>query len=127
MTACANHVEAPGVARCMKCRTPFCDACIAYLINLDPWCEVCANDEIDSGKGNPAIAIVVLVLGLVGFAALMYWQLYIVRRFWFYSAALVIVPFTAAWGIAYPPWAAKPTVARRERGLPPIPPAKRRL
>lgn len=130
MTVCANHSETNAIARCTRCRSAFCDGCIVFLVNDDPWCEPCGNGEIDSGKGSPILAVVALLVLLALFAAFMFVQLYVVRRFYFVTAALVFVPFGVAWRIAYPPTTGdKPVIVDRTATAlrPPVPLEKRLL
>jgi hypothetical protein len=114
MTSCANHPEEAAAARCVRCGTPCCDPCIGFLVNDDPWCEPCGNGEIESGKGNPALAILVFVALLGVWGGLMCLQLFVARRVYIATTALVLVPFGAAWRIAYPPTAGeRPRIVTR--------------
>lgn len=83
---------------------------------------------IEAGKGRPALAAVVLVALLTTFGALMYFQLYVLGRFYFYTAALGLVPFGVAWRIAYPPTTGdRPSIVDRSAATPrpPLRPGKR--
>lgn len=82
----------------------------------------------EEGKGRPALAVVVLLVLLAAFAALIFVQLFVIGRFYFYSAALGIVPFGAAWRVAYPPTTGdRPTIIDRSATVPrtPVPLGKR--
>ena len=127
MSACANHPETSAAARCGKCRTALCDPCSAFLINDAAWCEPCGNEEVESGKGHPVVAIVVLAVLFVGWLGLMAVQLFVIRRVWFWTIALVIVPFGVAWPIAYPPTTGeKPIIVDRRVRRVPLPASARR-
>ena len=126
MNACANHPDATAVARCTRCRSTFCDGCIGFLVNADPWCEPCGNAMIDDGKGRPVLAAVVFVVLLAAFVALICVQIFVLERIRLYSFAFGIVPFVAAWRIAFPPTARPIVVDRNDpASRTPIPAAKR--
>lgn len=66
---CANQ-DGPAIARCIKCRLPFCDHCAAYVVNGKPWCEPCGAAAIDEAKfprWRIALAAIVFVFfGAIG-------------------------------------------------------------
>jgi len=126
MASCANHSEATAAARCQKCSSLVCDPCSAFLINGRVWCEPCGNEEIDSGKGHPIIALVVLVVMLCAWGAVVAYQLMVMNRFYVATLAGALVPFGAAWPIAYPPTTGdKPIIVNRTKQRVPLPASAR--
>ena len=64
---CANHPGSPSVGCCIRCRVSLCDACIAFAINDDPWCEACGSAIEEESRPRYVRGAVVLavVWGLV--------------------------------------------------------------
>ncbi|MBX3208505.1 MAG: hypothetical protein KF764_25965 [Labilithrix sp.] len=55
---------------------------------------------MNNGKGNKPLALVVFAILMVSWMVVMGLQLWVIRRVWFLSLALVLVPFAIAWRIA---------------------------
>lgn len=117
-TSCANHADAAPAGTCARCRAAFCDPCLVFIINGRAWCELCANNESENGKGNKALAFMVCIGGLAAWAALLAVQLFVIGRLWFYSFPLVLLPVVAAWRIAWPPTAGDPPIIVDRRRTP---------
>jgi hypothetical protein len=128
MLTCANHDKRVAAGRCAKCDVLFCDTCCAFLINGAAWCEPCGRAEQELGKGNKVLAVVVLVVLLALWAFLVakaYGMGGPRPRLLIYLIPLVMVPFGAAWAIAYPPTAGeRPTLIDRNRRRVALPPLK---
>ncbi len=120
---CENHPDAPSVARCIRCRVWCCDACVAFAINDDPWCEACGSVVEEESK--PRYARGAVVLGAI-------WGL--VTVVWIARLAFIPAPipyfFTvlvlgyggglyAAWNAVSPVAGVEPpTIVRRRAGSP---------
>ena len=124
MVSCANHPDASAACRCTKCRSTLCDPCCVFLINGDPWCEPCGHGVIESRKGSPTLAVVVLLVLLAAWSGLLWYELAGLGRFYVRTVGLLIIPFAAAWRIAFPPSAKMTSVNRREKSMP-LPTSKR--
>jgi hypothetical protein len=72
--SCLNHAERPAPGRCLKCRQPFCDTCLAFAVNGAPWCELCGNALLEELRPRWFLAGAVmggaLALVVLGYAAL---------------------------------------------------------
>jgi hypothetical protein len=107
----------------MRCRVSCCDACIAYAINDDPWCEACGSaieeeSKLRYGRGASLLAVLWGIVTAVWFAKLVFVPLPIP----YFYAALVLGyggGLYAAWNAASPVTAVEaPTVIRRTPGSP---------
>ena len=121
-TSCANHTGAAAIARCRGCRLAFCDACCAFDINDDIWCEACGSGIEEDARpryGRGALALT------IGFAA--------VTAVWILKALFLPAPIPYfffvlvlgyggsifwAWNTVSPIFETRPKVTRRRRGAP---------
>ena len=62
LTPCANHPDASSLGQCLRCRVACCDACIAFAINDDPWCEACGSVVEEESQPRYLRGAVVLAL-----------------------------------------------------------------
>jgi hypothetical protein len=111
--ACANHPDTAHAASCTKCGLEFCDACLPFLVNSNPWCHPCAHALQDSLRGNWVLAVLALVVGYALFALVMASQLWF-ERVNPYSIGLAIAPPLVAYRLAFPPTTgARPVIEAR--------------
>jgi hypothetical protein len=121
--ACTNPDRRPGLAKCFKCGSLFCDSCLAFVVNQDPYCEVCGNKLLDDLRPRwlPAVAIFLSAFVLVVLGNGAYWMAFGYWRTSFSLLGFVLLLGAAklAWHVADPIGSAdKPRVMRREPGGP---------
>ena len=121
--ACANHPALRAVDRCVRCRTPYCNDCIAYAINDDPWCEACGSAIEEDSKPRYVRGALVLAVG-GGFVSALW-----LAKLFFLPARIPYFFFVLVMGYAgslYAAWNAvapangvdPPTIVRRRPGEP---------
>jgi hypothetical protein len=122
MSSCVNHAHRGAAGRCIGCNLLFCDPCCGFLINEAPWCEPCGRGQLDLGRGNRPLGLIVAVVALVLWIALIY-------RFHVMGSGLVAavvglgIPLGFGWRIAYPPLAGtRPRIVDRSEQRVRLPP-----
>jgi hypothetical protein len=116
--ACANHAERTSAARCGRCRTDFCDECLAFDVNGAPWCSPCGNGALDESR--PRYGRAAAFLAVAWSAVSLLWIVRVVTGYTIpYLLVALVVGYGGslgvAWNIASPITGAEPARIERRR------------
>lgn len=119
--SCTNPDGRNAFANCVICAKPFCDACLAFVVNRDPACEVCGNRLVDETRPRLALGfgVAAALLACALFGNVAYWIAfgYYNTLFLLPTAVFVVFALRFAWHLADPITGAdKPRVERRTPG-----------
>ena len=119
---CINPDGRRALTKCVRCGQPFCDDCLRFLVNTDPYCERCGNALQDDLRPRWLPAAFVMLAASATFLVVLVGYTYLVGRFFWALLLLGALGLGAAarfaWNVADPNVADKPRITERRAGDP---------